>query len=121
MMNILLPALGETIYMSLVSTAFAVIIGFGLAIILMLTSKGGLRENIKVYSILDVLINTLRSFPFIILMIVLFPDAQDFDFHHTQVAAVKYKSWLHLTAFFVILFDNLNRLQKNLLCLTLGP
>lgn len=73
MMNILLPALGETIYMSLVSTAFAVIIGFGLAIILMLTSKGGLRENIKVYSILDVLINTLRSFPFIILMIVLFP------------------------------------------------
>jgi D-methionine transport system permease protein len=73
MTNILLPALGETIYMSLVSTFFAVIIGFALAIVLMLTSKGGLRENVKIYSVLDVVINTLRSFPFIILMIVLFP------------------------------------------------
>lgn len=73
MTEILLPALGETIYMSLVSTFFAVVIGFILAIILILTSSGGLRENQKIYSILDVIINTLRSFPFIILMIVLFP------------------------------------------------
>ncbi len=73
MVDILLPALIETIYMSLVSTFFAVVIGFFLAIILILTSKGGLKENLKVYSILDVTINTLRSFPFIILMIVLFP------------------------------------------------
>ncbi len=73
MANILLPALGETVYMSFVSTFFAVVIGFFLAIILILTSKGGLRQNLKVYSVLDVLINTLRSFPFIILMIVLFP------------------------------------------------
>ena len=73
MVDILLPALGETIYMSFVSTFFAVVIGFFLAIILILTSKGGLRENIKLYRVLDVVINTLRSFPFIILMIVLFP------------------------------------------------
>ncbi len=73
MTEILLPALGETIYMSLVSTFFAVVIGFILAIILILTSNGGLRENQKIYSILDIVINTLRSFPFIILMIVLFP------------------------------------------------
>lgn len=73
MVDILLPALGETVYMSFVSTFFAVLIGFVLAIILTLTSKGGLRENLKIYSILDVVINTLRSFPFIILMIVLFP------------------------------------------------
>ncbi|RXJ91925.1 methionine ABC transporter permease [Arcobacter sp. CECT 8983] len=73
MVDILLPALGETVYMSFVSTFFAVIIGFFLAIILILTSKDGLRENLKLYTILDVVINTLRSFPFIILMIVLFP------------------------------------------------
>lgn len=73
MVDILLPALGETVYMSFVSTFFAVVIGFFLAIVLILTSKGGLRENLKVYSVLDVVINTLRSFPFIILMIVLFP------------------------------------------------
>lgn len=73
MVDILLPALGQTVYMSFVSTFFAVVIGFFLAIVLILTSKGGLRENLKVYSVLDVVINTLRSFPFIILMIVLFP------------------------------------------------
>ena len=73
MVDILLPALGETVYMSFVSTFFAVVIGFLLAIVLILTSKGGLRENLKLYTILDVVINTLRSFPFIILMIVLFP------------------------------------------------
>lgn len=73
MTEILLSALGETLYMSLVSTLLAIIIGFGLAVVLILTSKGGLRENKTVYSILDLVINTLRSFPFIILMIVLFP------------------------------------------------
>ena len=73
MIDILLPALGQTIYMSLVSTILAVFIGFGLAIVLILTSKDGLRENKTVYAILDLVINTLRSFPFIILMIVLFP------------------------------------------------
>ena len=73
MTDILTTAVGETIYMSFVSTFFAVIIGFFLAIILTLTSKNGLRENLKVYATLDVVINTLRSFPFIILMIILFP------------------------------------------------
>lgn len=73
MSDILLPALGQTVYMSLVSTFLAVIIGFALAIVLILTSKNGLRENQTIYSMLDVVINTLRSFPFIILMIVLFP------------------------------------------------
>lgn len=73
MIDILLPALGQTVYMSFVSTFFAVLIGFCLAIVLILTAKDGLRENLKLYSVLDVVINTLRSFPFIILMIVLFP------------------------------------------------
>ncbi len=73
MFHILMPALIETIYMSFISTFFAVIIGFFLAIILVLTSKEGLKENLKIYTALDVIINTLRSFPFIILMIVLFP------------------------------------------------
>jgi len=73
MFDILLPALGETLYMSGMATLFALIIGVFLAVILILTSKDGLRENLKVYRILDVSINTLRSFPFIILMIILFP------------------------------------------------
>ncbi|AXH10027.1 methionine ABC transporter permease [Malaciobacter halophilus] len=73
MTDILLPAIWETIYMSVVSTAIAVVIGFFTAIVLILTQKDGLMENVQLYRVLDVVINTLRSFPFIILMIVLFP------------------------------------------------
>ena len=39
----------------------------------MLTQKGGLCENRAVGRVLDAVVNVLRSFPFIILMIILFP------------------------------------------------
>lgn len=71
--NLLYKATLETLYMSLVSTILAFIIGLGLAVILILTKKGGLAQNIIIYRTLDIIVNTLRSFPFIILMIVLFP------------------------------------------------
>lgn len=71
--NLLWQATLETLYMSLVSTALAFVLGLGLAILLVLTRRGGLMANPKLYAVLDVAINTLRSFPFIILMIVLFP------------------------------------------------
>lgn len=71
--NLLYKATLETLYMSLISTILAFIIGLGLAVILILTKKGGLAQNIAIYRTLDIIVNTLRSFPFIILMIVLFP------------------------------------------------
>lgn len=71
--NLLWQATLETLYMSLISTALAFIIGLGLAVILVLSRKGGLMPNPALYSTLDIVVNTLRSFPFIILMIVLFP------------------------------------------------
>lgn len=71
--QILLPALWETIFMVLVSTALAVIIGFWPAIVMIVTDKNGLRPNEKVYKILDVIVNVLRSFPFIVLMVILIP------------------------------------------------
>lgn len=73
MSEILLPALGETLIMVLISTALAVIVGFIPAIIMIITCKEGLKPNEAVYKILDIIINMLRSFPFIILMIVLIP------------------------------------------------
>ncbi|MBQ7271121.1 MAG: ABC transporter permease, partial [Campylobacter sp.] len=44
-----------------------------LAILLILTRKDGLMPNKAIYSTLDVVVNTLRSFPFLILIVVLFP------------------------------------------------
>lgn len=71
--EILIPALKDTVFMVGYSTTFAVVIGFILAIILVVTDNKGLKPNKFVYSILDLLINVLRSFPFIILMISIIP------------------------------------------------
>ncbi|MGH1599983.1 methionine ABC transporter permease [Campylobacter majalis] len=71
--RILLPAINETLYMSIVSTFLAFVIGLIPAVLLVLSDKDGLKPNPKLYFMLDVVINTLRSFPFIILIIVLIP------------------------------------------------
>ncbi|NME82224.1 methionine ABC transporter permease [Clostridium sp. SM-530-WT-3G] len=73
MADILISALKETIIMVLASTLFSVILGFIPAIILTLTAKDGLKPNKVVYSILDFIVNTLRSFPFVILMVIIIP------------------------------------------------
>lgn len=69
----LFKATNETLFMSLISTLFATILGLILAIILVLTRHGGLCEQPGVYAVLDFVVNIFRSFPFIILMIVLMP------------------------------------------------
>jgi D-methionine transport system permease protein len=71
--EVLFPALGETLYMVLASTLFAIILGFIPAILLVMTQDGGLKPNRPVHKVLDIVINLLRSFPFIILMIAIFP------------------------------------------------
>lgn len=71
--KLLFEATIDTLYMAFVSTLLAFIIGLGLAIILVITSKNGLKPNRAIYNTLDIAVNTLRSFPFIILIIILFP------------------------------------------------
>lgn len=66
-------ALGETLYMTLVPTVLATIIGFVMAVILVLTKPNGLSPNKTVNSIVGFIVNLLRSFPFIILMIAMIP------------------------------------------------
>lgn len=63
----------ETLYMVFFSTFFATAIGFPLGVVLTVTEKGGILEKESVYRVLDGIVNICRSFPFIILMIVLFP------------------------------------------------
>lgn len=71
--EILLGALGETLYMIVFPTIFATIIGFILAIILVVTKSDGLKPNKPINNILGFVVNTIRSFPFLILMVALIP------------------------------------------------
>jgi D-methionine transport system permease protein len=73
MNEIIGKALIETLEMVFVSTTFSVILGFIPAIILTVTASDGLKPNKIIYTILDFIVNTLRSFPFIILMVLIVP------------------------------------------------
>ena len=63
----------QTLYMVFWSTLLSVIIGFIPAIILTLTAPDGLRPNKPVYETLSFLVNVFRSFPFIILLVLIIP------------------------------------------------
>ena len=72
-----LPALWnatlETLAMTGISALYILVIGMALGILLTVTKKGGLLENAVVYRVLDIIINLLRSVPFIILLFLLIP------------------------------------------------
>ena len=63
----------ETMYMVFFSTVFSLLLGFPIGILLVITKEGNIMEKPKLNQFLEIIINTLRSFPFIILMICLFP------------------------------------------------
>ena len=71
--DIILKAFNETVFMTFYSTIFSVILGFIVAVILTISAEDGLRPNKIIYKVLDVIINILRSFPFIILMVFIIP------------------------------------------------
>ena len=67
-------AIWETIYVTLLSTLFAIIIGLPLGVLLVAGKKGGVLPLPKaLMKVLNVIINLLRSVPFLILMILVFP------------------------------------------------
>ena len=73
MINIMIKAIEQTIYMVFFSTLFASILGFILGIVVTVTSPKGLKPNKLIYNVLDLVINILRSFPFIILIVFIIP------------------------------------------------
>ena len=67
-------AIWETVYVTVLATAFAVLIGLPLGILLVTGEKNGVLPLPKgVMHVLGVIINLLRSVPFLILMIMVFP------------------------------------------------
>lgn len=71
--KIIFPALRTTLYMVGITAIISTILGFILAIILVVTNEDGLKPNKPVYTVLNTLINIIRSFPFIILLVSIIP------------------------------------------------
>ena len=67
-------AAAQTAVMVVFSTLFSLLLGLPLGILLCTSDpQSGIRPRPALYQILTRIVNALRSFPFIILMIVLFP------------------------------------------------
>ncbi len=67
-------AIWETVYVTVIATLFAVIIGLPLGVLLVAGEKNGVLPLPKgLMHVLNVIINLLRSVPFLILMIMVFP------------------------------------------------
>jgi len=67
-------ALWETIYVTLLSTLFAIIIGLPLGMLLVAGDAKGIRPMPSILmKIINVVINFLRSIPFLILIVVVIP------------------------------------------------
>ena len=71
--TMLLEGVRDTLYMTLASTFFGYVLGLPLGVILAVTDKDGIKPNAFIYKILDIIVNILRSIPFLILLILVIP------------------------------------------------
>ena len=71
--TMLLEGVRDTLYMTLASAFFGYVLGLPLGVILAVTDKDGIKPNAFIYKILDIIVNILRSIPFLILLILVIP------------------------------------------------
>ena len=70
----LLFAIWETLYVTVIATFFAYVIGLPLGVLTVVGEEGGVRPLPRpVLNVLNVIINLLRSVPFLILMVLVIP------------------------------------------------
>jgi len=73
MFELIWQGLFETLYMTIVSTLLAYVIGLPLGVIMVVTDKDGIYPLVTLNKILGVIINLVRSIPFLILLIAVLP------------------------------------------------
>jgi len=69
----IIQAFFDTLYMTVVSTLMAYVLGLPLGIALAITDKKGIKPNAVIYKLLDLITNIIRSIPFLILLILVIP------------------------------------------------
>ena len=70
---LLLGGVGETLFMTLVPTLFAYVLGLPMGVLLTITKPGGIAAAPRFNAVFGWLVNILRSLPFMILMIFIIP------------------------------------------------
>ena len=106
MQELLIEALGQTLVMVGVSTVLAVALGLPLALLLHVTGPGGLSPRPWLNRPLGLVVNALRSTPFIILMVAIVPFTRLVAGTSIGTGAAIVPLALAATAFLARLFEN---------------
>lgn len=73
MIQLIIKGIGETLYMVGVSTVVSYVFGIPLGVIMYITDKNGICKNRVINAIVGVIINIIRSVPFLILLVAIIP------------------------------------------------
>ena len=73
MIELLVNGMGETLYMTLVSTVLAYVLGLPLGILVYCTDANGICKNRVINNVVGIIINIARSIPFLILLVAILP------------------------------------------------
>ena len=71
--EVILKALGETMYMVVIVSVATIVLGTLLGIVLVTTQKNNILSSPKINKVIGTIVNILRSFPTIILIIIALP------------------------------------------------
>ena len=63
----------ESVYMTLATTALAYVLGLPMGVLLTVTKRGGIAAAPRFHAVFGWVVNSLRSLPFLILMIIVIP------------------------------------------------
>lgn len=71
--DVVIPSFWDTLYMVSISTALSILLGFIIATALYLSADRGLFPNKIINGLTNAVVNIIRSFPFLILMVSIIP------------------------------------------------
>lgn len=113
----------DTILMTLLPLFFTVVLGLPLGILLFITSHGKPLEQPRFYAVTALIVNLLRSMPFIILLIILIPLSRAIAGTSLGVRGAIVPLTIAATPFFARLVENvLRELDRGILeaCQSMG-
>ncbi|MCD0504774.1 methionine ABC transporter permease [Bordetella petrii] len=73
LIDLLITSLLETLLMVGVSSGIAVLVGIPMGVVLVVTARGAMLQNLGVNRVLGAIVNATRSVPFVILMVAIIP------------------------------------------------
>lgn len=101
-----MDAATQTLYMLSFSLIIGTIIGLFLALTLVLTGPNGILENVHIYWSLSTVVNTIRSIPFIILLVAIMPLTRIIVGTRVGTTAALFPLVVNISPYLARLFEN---------------